>query len=225
MPVEIDATKSRKIVEGDINVYFSFISLILTVSTSKVFLHVLSFLIFLGMCVYADWKTYLRLLKPPMFFLIPSIAVLTFVSGLDVAVHTFIRAIASVTILFYLVMTSTLPEIFTALKKLKLPEVVVELSMLIYRVIQSLYAELERTENAAKSRLGLIDKRTMFRTASLLSYQLFLRSLRRAEVMDKAMEARCYNGEMPTFSKRTRNAYFAVAICLTLFTLLVVGEL
>ncbi len=225
MPVEIDATKSRKIVEGDINVYFSFISLILTVSTSKVSLHILSFFIFLGMGVYANWRTYLKLLKPPMFFLIPSIAVLMFVSGLEVAGDTFLRAIASITILFYLVMTSTLPEICTALKKLKLPEIVVELFMLIYRAIQSLYEELERTEHAAKSRLGFIDRRAMFRTASLLSCQLFLRSLRRAEIMDKAMEARCYNGEMPTFNKRTRNAYFAVAICLILFTLLVVGEL
>jgi len=209
---ELEPGVARRVVEGDVNVYFSLFSLIVTVISSKWAVHALSLAIFASLCIYANWQAFLHLLKVPLAFLVPSAAVLCFVSGAAVAAGVALRAISATTVLFYLVMTSPLPEVFSALKKLRLPGFIVEICMLVYRAIQVLYEELERLEAAADARLGFSSRKAVLRTATFLSYSLFLKSLRRADIMNKAMEARCYRGEMPTFSRKPRNVHLAALL-------------
>lgn len=230
---------SKKHIRGDLKVYFSFFTLIFILLANKISVHITAFLIFSILSIYSIGWYYLKLLKIPTYFLLPSLLIIAFFipgksvdmafpfkptkEGLTLAFHTALRAYASLSILFYMVLTTTIPEIFAALKRLKLPSFVIELSLLIYRAIQILMDELSRLDKSANSRLGYSSKRTFINTASLLGYSLFIKSLERAEKMNLAMEARCYSGKMPIMKEKSSGYGIVVGILILLTILWVIA--
>ena len=112
----------------------------------------------------------------------------------------------------YLTITTSIPEMLYALKKIKLPEFVAEMMSLVYRTIQIFLDELMRLERSAESRLGFHGRRNMLRTSALLGYSMFIKSMERAEKLNMAMESRCYSGKMPMPSSRSSGTGYAVAV-------------
>ncbi len=224
---------SRKRINGDVKVYFSLACLLFVIFSGKVSVFALAFLIFSALSIDAAGKHYVRLMKIPTLFLVPSVLLIAFLipgsaidvpfpvkptrEGVKVATTTLLRAYASLSILSYLILTTTIPEFFSALKKLRIPDFFVEMAMLIYRTIQVLMEELDRLDRAADSRLGYVSKRAFVRTAALLGYSLFMKSLERAEKMSMAMESRCYSGNMPVRSERN-SGYLISAIVFAALT-------
>jgi cobalt/nickel transport system permease protein len=139
--------------------------------------------------------------------------------GINTALNTALRALASLSIMSFMILTTTIPEMFSAFKKLKLPDFAVEISLLIYRVVQILLDEAVRLERSASSRLGYASRKVFVSTTALLSYSLFLKSLERAEKLDRAMDARCYSGVMPTLDRENTGAGYALAIAVLLVAL------
>jgi|Deesub1362B_J571_1020462.scaffolds.fasta_scaffold00068_56 cobalt/nickel transport system permease protein len=224
---------SKKIVDGDVKVYFCLILLLFVLITGKMAVYGTAFVVFSCLSLYAVGGYYLRVIRIPVYFLVSGlIAILLFVpgdigdvgsvyrlyflevseGGMNMALNTALRALASLSIMSFMVLTTSIPEMFSAFKKMKMPDFAVEISLLVYRVIQILLDELERLERSASSRLGYVSKRAFVNTTALLSYSLFLKSLKRSEKLDKAMSARCYSGVMPTLDVRNRGSHYALAI-------------
>lgn len=234
-------TVSKKIIRGDLRVYFSLISLFFAVISGKPAVHITAFLIFSALSVHAAGRYYFRVIKIPAYFLASSMLILVFFipgktvfdipflpltvsdNSLKTAAVTAARAFASLSVLSYLVLTTTVPEIFSAFKRIRMPDFVVETALLMYRAIQILMDEAIRLDRAAASRLGYKSKKAFLNTAALLSYSLFVKSLIRAEKLDIAMEARCYHGIMPVKAEPGSGYGFASLILLLLIAAWMVG--
>lgn len=234
-------TSSRKIVEGNLKVYFSLLSLFFVIFSGKPAVYLTAFLIFSAMSLHAAGRHYLRVIRIPFFFLASSMLVLMFFipgetlfrlpflsfsitdKGLGVALLTGARALASLSVLAYLILTTTVPEIFSALKRLRLPDFIVEIALLMYRAIQILMDEAVRLDRATSSRLGYVSRRAFVNTAALLSYSLFIKSLVRAEKLDNAMESRCYQGVMPVMRCRSSGYRYVSSILLALVAAWIMG--
>ncbi|RLI84620.1 cobalt ECF transporter T component CbiQ [Archaeoglobales archaeon] len=226
--------ESRKVVDGYVKVYFAFISLLLTILLNQK-AQIAAIIIFSALSLHAAGKHYLRLLKVPLSFLIAGIAViLVTINGkpvlelwifqitdksLNTAISVLLRSFASLSVLFYLIITTSIPELVSALKKLKLPDFAVEMLLLVYRAVQTLFDEAGRFDRAASSRLGYASFKSFLKTTSMLAYTLFIKSLSRAEKLNVAMAARCYAGEFPVLEVENRGLSFAIAVMLTIIFL------
>ncbi|WP_290597881.1 MULTISPECIES: cobalt ECF transporter T component CbiQ [unclassified Archaeoglobus] len=230
--LEIVQMRSRKIIDGNLKVYLALSSLFLVLVLGK-FSQILAVVIFSVLCIYADWKAYLRIIRIPAFFLLGAMAVILFTidgkvlasfwifriteESTGIAFSVLLRSTASLSILSFLIMTTSIPEFITALSKLKIPKFVVEMLMLVYRAIQILFEEISRLDTAASSRLGFLGFRNMIRTASLLAFSAFMKSLKRSEIMEEALESRCYRGCYPLLDSRTEGAGISALILSALF--------
>ncbi|MDW7989812.1 MAG: CbiQ family ECF transporter T component [Archaeoglobaceae archaeon] len=186
---------ARRLISGDLNVYFSLFALFFTLIFTK--LQFLSIIIFTLLSIYAVGRNYLRVIEIPFYFIFPSILIILFTidgktifefwilkisdKAIETAFSTLLRVFATLSILFYLISTTTLPEFVSTLKRLKFPQFLVELMFLSYRTIQVLYGEAKKFEISAKIRLGYSGFRNSVSTTSLLARMIFLRAMDRIE--------------------------------------------
>lgn len=111
------------------------------------------------------------------------------------------KAFAAVTCLYFLSLTTVMTDILGVLKKLRIPGLVIELMMLIYRFIFLLMETASAITTSQNSRLGNRDYRTKLRSFGGMGSALLVRSLKRSGVLYDAMEARCYDGELKVLSE------------------------
>ncbi len=227
--LEVIQIKSKKIIGGDLKIIFVFLSLMITVS-SHCFTQIVALITFSILSIHAAGREFLKLMKIPTIFLIPTAFGLMITEGkpiiqfgwfaiteegIKTALAVLIRVLASFSILAYLILTTSIPEMVAFLKRLKLPSIFVELSLLIYRNIQILLNELKRLETSSETRLGNISKRAMLRTSSMLAYTIFLKTLDRSKKLELAMNSRCYSGHFPVKSEKSYG-YPIATLCIFL---------
>ncbi|MFN3383429.1 MAG: energy-coupling factor transporter transmembrane component T family protein [Archaeoglobaceae archaeon] len=215
---------ARKWISGSLNVYLCLTLIFLSSISTKVQLFSIVVFTFLGF--YAVGRKYLRVLEVPVLFLLPSILVILLTiegkpifefwffsvsdKALEVVKSTLLRVFAILSILTYLISTTTLPEFISALKKLRIPKFLVEIMFLSYRAIQVLMGELKKFETSANLRLGYIRFRTSVSTKSLLAKTIFLRAMDRIEKTILAMDLR--GEEFPDVTMRSKGFVIAIAI-------------
>lgn len=113
-------------------------------------------------------------------------------SGLAV----FMRAIASLCCLYFLLLTTTLTSILTVFKTWHMPTLILELMQLTYKMIFILYDTARHVYQAQRTRLGYLGIRSSFRDMGVLATMTFIRAIKRSEALYTALEARGYNGEI-----------------------------
>ena len=106
------------------------------------------------------------------------------------AVNLFITALAAVTCLYFLSLNTTMTDILGALRKMHMPRLLIELMMLIYRFVFILLHTASAIMTAQEARLGNRDYRTQLRAFGKMLTALFFISLRKANALYDAMEAR-----------------------------------
>ena len=106
------------------------------------------------------------------------------------------RVLSGTSCLLFLAFTTPMAKISSALKLLKVPDIIIELSMLIYRYIFVVLDELTRMELSQRTRLGYTTFKKSLNSLSLLSTNVFIRAMNRGEKLHIAMESRCYNGKI-----------------------------
>ncbi len=114
--------------------------------------------------------------------------------GANLALLLIARTFGGMTSLFFIALTTPMIEIFAVLKSLRIPESVLELSMMIYRYIFVFLDQAAMIHNAQVMRLGDVGARNSLGSFAMLSSVLFLRSWEQGERLIVAMDARCYNG-------------------------------
>lgn len=186
-------------------------------------------------------QQYLKMLSGPASFVILSVIVIAFffgggqelfgfnilgyrlginVEGLEMAFLVFSRTLGGMTCLFFLALTTPMVELFAVLKRSRLPDSFIEISMMMYRYIFVFLEVALSIKYAQTVRLGYKDLRTSLNSLAMLASTLFLRSWEQGEKIFISMNARCYDGKM-AFYEETRPLK-APEILLTLFYVVVV---
>ncbi|WP_440954799.1 cobalt ECF transporter T component CbiQ [Methanosarcina sp. Mfa9] len=168
-------------------------------------------------------RFYLKLLLAPMGFAAVGVLIIAFFSGtgaelysfrlasyplavradgLELAMLVLARSVSGMCCLYFLALTTPMIELFSVLKKSRLPGSVVELSMLIYRYIFVFLDMAVQIKFAQTVRLGYGDFKKSFRSFGMLGSTLFIRSWDQGEKLFVSMNSRCYDGKMTMFETR-----------------------
>lgn len=131
------------------------------------------------------------------------------------------RALGAVSCLYFLSLTTPMPELIGVLHRVRCPDVLIDLMYLIYRYIFILLSMHRTMRDAASSRLGFVDYRAGVRTTGNLYSNLLPRSYRLANINFDAMESRCYDKGISFLENRESITAIQAAgtAAITVFTL------
>ena len=149
------------------------------------------FLSILGIIISIT-KSPLGYIDIPVFNFFISITI----SSQEKGVKLLLVSLSSISVLINFAATTPLGDIIYALKKLKLPWVLIELMYLLYRYIFSLFYVFNSLQISAKTRHGFSKIKTSYRTSMMLATRLFNKSFYMARNSYNAMESRMYNGQL-----------------------------
>jgi cobalt/nickel transport system permease protein len=119
-----------------------------------------------------------------------------FKSGISMSINTFLRVEGALSCLFFLVLTTSITDLCVLLRRIHMPQVMVEMSMMIYRYIFLFLEVSEKMSLAQKLRLRRSGWLSSLRSLAMLIGSLFIRTLDQGERTLVAMNARGYDGEM-----------------------------
>ena len=125
------------------------------------------------------------------------------------------RALGAVSCLYFLSLSTPLPEVLEVLRRARIPAVVTELAVLMYRYIFLLLATFRDMRDSAASRLGYRGLKRSLRTTGLVYGGLLSGSFRRAGACFDAMESRCYTGQIRFLTEKkkvTAKGFFLLAV-------------
>lgn len=171
---------------------------------------------------------YLRVAAPPLLFLAlgslslvfsldvgdgsPSFRMLP--SGLDKLSEVGGRSLGALAALLFLVLTTPLIDLIALLRRLKIPELLLEIMVLCYRMLFVFSAAVHDTMTAQSARLGYATPRLAMRSLGELAANLTLQVWQRAHALDLAAQARNNDGPLrfiePVFAHAGRDCAIAV---------------
>lgn len=122
------------------------------------------------------------------------------------------RAVGAVGCLYFLSLSTPLPELLEVLRRARVPAVVIELAVLIYRYIFLLLATFRDMRDSAASRLGYRGLKRSLHTTGLVYGRLLAGSFHRAGACFDAMESRCYTGQIRFLTEKKKVT--AKGVCL-----------
>ena len=123
------------------------------------------------------------------------------IATLQYALQLILTALASVSCLYFLSLSTPIPSILEVLRKIHCPRILIELMMLIYRFIFFLNRIASSIISSQNSRLGNRTYKTSLKSFSSMASVLLLRSFKRANALYDAMESRCYDGTLHVLSE------------------------
>jgi cobalt/nickel transport system permease protein len=146
--------------------------------------------------------------------------------GLSQAKLLFFRSFGTISCLYFLALTTPIVDIASVLRKMKLPEIYIELMILIYRVIFILISIIGRTYNAQAARLGFSSIKNQYRSLAYLVSSLFVHAYSKTNNLFVALESRCYTGTLNVLEKEyVLNKKHLIYIILLDLSLLLMGIL
>lgn len=122
--------------------------------------------------------------------------------GLMLAAETGIKALGAVSALYLMTLSTPMGEVLNVLRKMHVPDMLIELMHLIYRYIFILLEQNGRQKDAAAARYGYAGFRTSLHTFGMELANLFVLSMKKSGVYYDAMEARGYEGGCPFWEER-----------------------
>lgn len=114
------------------------------------------------------------------------------------------RAVSAVTCLFMISLTTPIGDVIGVLRRIKVPNIIIELMYLIYRYMMILIEMNQKMTIAASSRLGYSTIPTSYRSMFGIAANLLVLSFRKASVSFDAMEARGYDGKIEFWQEKKK---------------------
>ncbi|MEG2651814.1 MAG: cobalt ECF transporter T component CbiQ [Eubacterium sp.] len=157
------------------------------------------------------FRKYLELLAIPVAFLIigsivilvnfswgpaPEFTVFVTREGLGTTINLWGKAFGAVSAMYMMSLSTMSGEIFSVLRRLHVPMLIVELMNIMYRYIFILMDTQSRMRNSAESRLGYTTYKRAIYSFGNTAGNLLIVSMKRGGQFYDAMEARCYDGEL-----------------------------
>ena len=111
-------------------------------------------------------------------------------------IHVFCRTLGGMSALLFIALTTPMTDLFEVMHRCRVPAVLVELSMIVYRTIFILLDQLVRVYHAQVMRLGYSTRRESIRSLATLCGAVFITSWNAGEDLVRARDLRCYNGKL-----------------------------
>lgn len=122
--------------------------------------------------------------------------------GLRLALTTTLRALAAMSCLAFVVLTTPLTDWMASLRRIGVPAGVVELILLIYRLLFVFFERALTGHQTQTARLGHSRVDRSVRSLGLLAGNLFQRALAQARRLEIGLLARGYAGELRVLAPR-----------------------
>ena len=182
------------------------------------------------------WGVYAKVMTIPLVFLVIGVVPLLFSlslggpwllrieaapSGPELALRVGLRAAAGLTSLIFLALSTPLPQILLALRRMGVPAVVVEVAALVYRSIWTFVETVGATRRAQAARLGYRSFGSSYHSLGMLVASFFGRTLQRARAMENGLAARNWHGELRVLDEEAAVCVKHVAMILGLLTVIV----
>jgi cobalt/nickel transport system permease protein len=117
-------------------------------------------------------------------------------AALPFVARTALRSLAVLAALLGFVLTTPLPDVLALLRRLHVPELLLDLMALCYRMLFVLRQAWDEGVTAQSARLGYAGWRRAWRSTGLLAGQLAVQVWQRAAALQAAAEARGYDGRL-----------------------------
>ncbi|MDF2547796.1 MAG: cobalt transporter component CbiQ [Anaerosolibacter sp.] len=196
------------------------------------------------------WRSYIGYLSLPLFFLIVGILGVIFTitkEPLDFIYHIklgswtigmtklglnqgqllFLRSYASVICLYFLALTTPMTDIIWVFKRLRVPVIITELMIMIYRFIFVLLETGSMIFISQECRLGYGTLRNSYNSLGQLAANLFIKAFHRSQEIFRALAARGYTGDINVLEEEyhgsKRNILAIVGIEMVFIALSIVG--
>lgn len=115
--------------------------------------------------------------------------------SLNTGIKLFTTVLSSLTSVYFLMLTTPIIDIIKVLKKIKIPNLFIELMVLIYRSIFIFLEEANNIYMAQTMKFGYENGRNSTKSIALLIRNLFVRVLIKHRDMNISLECKLYNGE------------------------------
>jgi cobalt/nickel transport system permease protein len=125
----------------------------------------------------------------------------------------------------FIALTTPMTDIFIVLRQCRIPEVVIDLAMIIYRTIFIIVDQVKQIYNAQVMRLGYSTFRESIHSFASMCGAVFIASWNAGEDLIRAMDARCYDGKFALLGETRPVEYlplFAVMVFLSLSSVVVI---
>ncbi len=132
-------------------------------------------------------------------------------NGITTSFITFFRVVGAVSAMFTLVLTTSMTDVFISLRKIHVPKIFIEISLLIYRYIFVFMEVSAKMSIAQKMRLGSAGWLSRIRSTSFLAANLFIRTLEQGERTFVAMSARGYDGNIRVLEDQPKASKVTIA--------------
>jgi len=181
-------------------------------------------------------RTYLALAMAPIGFLLLScVAMLAAVDASgnwgwhgaspELVARTALRSLTVLAALLGLVLTTPMPDLIHLLRRVRTPELLLDLMVLCYRMLFVLRQAWDDGVQAQRARLGYRGFAHAWRSMGLLAGQMAVQVWQRASALQMAADARGYSGALrflpavfPQARAQTMRAAFAGLLLLALAT-------
>lgn len=208
-------------INPQIKVGIGLIFLIISMITHNMIM-LLAIMVFMSIAIVGiakiDLKNYLKLLRIPIYFLIIgvitnlinisfesksliySFKVFNFYIGvssesLETSKYILFRSMSCVTCVYFFVLTTPFNQLLYLLKKLKISDTIIEISMLVYRFIFIFLEEVMDIKKSQELRFGYIDLKTSYKSIGLLGNLLYRRLMKRYDDMSISLDMKLYDGK------------------------------
>lgn len=121
-------------------------------------------------------------------------------ASLRAAVDVAVRSIASFSAVLLLAMTTPMSDVLTGLRRLRVPEVLIDIAGLIYRMLFSLLGSATAIMEAQRARLGYASGRAARRSLGGLAGAVLTQAWNRARRLEAGLAGRGYDGLLRTLS-------------------------
>lgn len=135
-------------------------------------------------------------------------------TGFHNAMLLMARSFSAISVLYALVLNTSIADMLFVLRKLKFPEVLLDIMVLVYRNIFVFSDAANDIYISQKSRLGYRNLPISLRSTAQLGGRMFVLANARAEHLYQSMASRCYNGKTETLPTQWQPnlAFFTVAL-------------
>jgi cobalt/nickel transport system permease protein len=125
------------------------------------------------------------------------------------ATEVALRATAATSSMLILACSTPVVDLFSALRRARVPDALIEIASLIYRLTATLLVNAAAIQSAQVARLGYASRPAAMRSASMAAGVLFLRSWHRAQRLEEGLAGRGYTDCLRTLDPvRRRSASF-----------------
>lgn len=139
--------------------------------------------------------------------------------------HIALRSFATLAAVLGLVLTTPMPDLLALLRRLRVPELLLDLMALCYRMLFVLRQAWEEGSTAQAARLGHSSLRQRWRSMGLLAGQMAVQVWQRASALQMAADARACQGSLCFLPQSFPRARRQIAWSLLASTLLLTFSL